>query len=68
MVVSAITGRFPARWVAIGAVLFLGSDSILALRKFRLPVPYASFLIWTTYYVGQLAITLGIAGRARGRA
>jgi len=65
MVVSAIAVRLPARWVAIGAVLFLISDSILAIRKFRMPVPYASLLIWTTYYAGQLAITLGIAGSGR---
>jgi uncharacterized membrane protein YhhN len=66
MVVSALAARFPTCWVAVGAVLFLLSDSILAIHKFRMPVPYASFLIWTTYYAGQLAITLGAAGGARG--
>jgi uncharacterized membrane protein YhhN len=66
MVVSALAARFPTCWVAVGAVLFLVSDSILAIRKFRMPVPYASFLIWTTYYAGQLVIALGAAGGARG--
>jgi uncharacterized membrane protein YhhN len=66
MVVSAITARFPSRWVAIGAVLFLISDSILSIRKFRMPIPYAAYLIWATYYGGQLAIALGVIESPRG--
>jgi uncharacterized membrane protein YhhN len=56
---------------AVGAVLFLISDSVLAWNRFRGHVPAEQYLIWTTYYGGQLLIALetwrrGIAGcRAR---
>jgi uncharacterized membrane protein YhhN len=59
MVVSAILARFSNPWVAIGAILFLISDSLLAVNKFKTPIPYRDFLVWSTYYVGQFAITIG---------
>ena len=34
----------------IGAILFLASDSILALDKFRSPLPQRDLLIMSTYY------------------
>lgn len=57
MVAAAILTRM--RWVAFGAVLFLVSDSLLGVHKFRTPVPFRDLLVWTTYYLGQLAIALG---------
>ena len=56
MVLSAILARFSNPWVAVGAVLFLISDSLLAVNKFKTPVPYRDILVWTTYYVGQFLI------------
>lgn len=46
-------------WVALGAVLFVISDSLIGVGKFRAAVPYRDFLVWTTYYVAQLLIALG---------
>jgi uncharacterized membrane protein YhhN len=57
MVVSAAVSRFPIG-VAIGAILFLISDSVLAANKFKFPVPGHEFLVWPTYYAGQLAMAL----------
>lgn len=57
MVAAAILTPF--RWVAIGAALFLLSDALLGIHKFRAPVPYRDFLVWTTYYLGQVAIAQG---------
>jgi uncharacterized membrane protein YhhN len=57
MVMSAAVSRFPIG-VAIGAILFLVSDSVLAVNKFKFPVPGRDFLIWPTYYAGQLLMAL----------
>jgi uncharacterized membrane protein YhhN len=57
MVMSAAVSRFPIG-VALGAILFLVSDSVLAVNKFKFPVPGRDFLIWPTYYAGQLMMAL----------
>ncbi|HEU0185264.1 MAG TPA: lysoplasmalogenase [Blastocatellia bacterium] len=59
MVVSAILAGFSKPWVCVGAILFLISDSILAVNKFKSPVPMAGYLIWATYYLAQFGIALG---------
>jgi uncharacterized membrane protein YhhN len=59
MVLSAILARFSNPWVAVGAVLFLISDSLLAVNKFKTPIPFRDVLVWTTYYVGQFSIANG---------
>jgi uncharacterized membrane protein YhhN len=69
MVSAAILARFRQPWVAVGAILFLISDSLLAIHKFKEPVPLRDFLVWTTYYFGQCGIALGYlgSGQAAGR-
>jgi len=62
MVLSAILARFPNPWVAVGAILFLISDSLLAVNKFKTPIPYRDFLVWSTYYAGQYGIAIGFLG------
>jgi uncharacterized membrane protein YhhN len=42
-----------------GAVLFITSDSILAINKFYQPFEYAGVAIMLTYGIAQLLITLG---------
>ncbi len=59
MVSTAILARFEQPWVAVGAVLFLISDSLLAINKFKTAIPLRDFLVWTTYYLGQCGIALG---------
>jgi len=59
MVCTAILARFRQRWVAVGAILFLISDSLLAIHKFKQPVPLRDYLVWSTYYLGQYGIALG---------
>ena len=56
---TAILARFRQRWVAVGAILFLVSDSLLAVHKFKEPVPLRDYLVWSTYYLGQCGIALG---------
>lgn len=45
----------------IGAISFIVSDSVLAINKFILDVPYSHQLIMFTYYGAQIFITLSIA-------
>jgi uncharacterized membrane protein YhhN len=59
MAASAITARFPSPWVATGALLFVLSDSVLAVNRFRMPVPFEAWIVWSTYYAAQLLITRG---------
>ena len=59
MVSLAILAGFEQPWVAAGALLFLLSDALLAIDKFKTPVPLRDLLVWTTYYLGQCGIALG---------
>jgi len=63
MVLTAILARFRNPWVPVGAVLFLISDSLLAIHKFKTAVPLHDYLVWTTYYLGQCGIALGYLAR-----
>lgn len=47
-------------FVFLGAVLFMISDSILALDKFHAAIPFSSILIMLTYAMAQYFIVLGI--------
>ena len=48
---------------ALGAILFVFSDFVLAWNKFVEPVEYAGYLIMVSYYVGQLLIFWGAVHR-----
>ena len=65
MVVSAIIARFASPWVAVGAILFLISDSVLAINKFKMTLPYRDIVVWSTYYLGQYAIATGFLSQLR---
>ena len=51
------------QWILTGAVLFVISDSILAVNKFATALPMASFLIMLTYGIGQYLIICGYLKR-----
>jgi uncharacterized membrane protein YhhN len=42
----------------LGSLLFLASDSLLAVTLFVYDIPYASIVVIITYWLGQLGITL----------
>jgi uncharacterized membrane protein YhhN len=46
--------------ILVGAIFFVGSDSILAFDKFYSPIPFNSFLIMSTYCIAQYFIVSGI--------
>ena len=46
-----------AGWMALAGALSFGlSDTLLALHRFRAPVPGAWYLVILTYWAGQLGI------------
>ena len=59
MVAAAILGRFRQSWLVCGALLFLISDALIGINKFKMPVPGRDHLVWATYYLGQCGIALG---------
>jgi uncharacterized membrane protein YhhN len=52
------------RTVLFGALIFVISDSLLAINKFIMPLPYSGVLVLGTYYSAQECILLGwVRGR-----
>lgn len=47
-------------FVAIGAFIFMSSDTFIAINKFVTPFDGARYAIMTTYYAAQLMICFGI--------
>jgi uncharacterized membrane protein YhhN len=67
MCLSALNlyGRPYFRSVFTGALLFLISDSLIALDRFYVPIPWSGVWIMATYLSGQYLIIRGIADWAR---
>jgi uncharacterized membrane protein YhhN len=49
--------------VALGATVFVASDSILSVDRFVRPLPHARLSLMVTYHVGQALIVLGVLAR-----
>ena len=54
---ASTQGEAAADRVALGACIFMASDALIAINKFLMPVPLASFWILVTYFAAQLLIT-----------
>jgi uncharacterized membrane protein YhhN len=59
MGVMSLLAGFRSWIVPLGALLFMLSDSLIAVGKFKHPIRYDDYLIWCTYYVGQVCIAMG---------
>jgi uncharacterized membrane protein YhhN len=66
MGVTATLAGFQTRMVVYGAALFIFSDSLIAVGKFKTPVEYGDYLVWGTYYLGQLLIAVGFLREKTG--
>ena len=53
---ATVLGDAASRWVALGACVFMVSDSLIAINKFVTPVALSSLWILATYYCAQLLI------------
>lgn len=54
-----------ARVAALGAGLFVISDTTLAFNKFAGPIPFANAIVLTTYWLAQWAIASSLRPAAR---
>ncbi|WP_240518390.1 MULTISPECIES: lysoplasmalogenase [unclassified Lysinibacillus] len=52
--------RKGSKFATIGALLFISSDSYLAINKFVMPLPFSHEVIMLTYYGAQILIALSI--------
>ncbi|HEX8924951.1 MAG TPA: lysoplasmalogenase [Terriglobales bacterium] len=59
MAISAQRSKFPAI-TAIGALLFVASDAMLAYARFHQIFYAAAVLIWFSYYLAQVLICVGV--------
>jgi uncharacterized membrane protein YhhN len=63
-----ITAMVVAAWatgdwlVALGASVFVGSDTLLAINRFVRPLPRADVAVMVAYHLGQALIVLGVLG------
>jgi uncharacterized membrane protein YhhN len=62
-----IRNRRAGWWMAWGAILFIISDTILAINKFYISLDFAPILIMLTYGLAQLNIVEGGIEYIRGR-
>jgi sterol desaturase/sphingolipid hydroxylase (fatty acid hydroxylase superfamily)/uncharacterized membrane protein YhhN len=53
---ATVRGDAASRWVAVGACVFMLSDSLIAVNKFLTPVPLSSLWILITYFAAQMLI------------
>ncbi len=60
MVVSALFASGMPRWLPVGAVLFLASDSLIAIDRFLTDIPHAGVWVMLTYAAAQGCLTLGV--------
>lgn len=53
-------------WVALGALIFMVSDTLIAIDKFVSPFAGSGVAIMATYYIAQLLICVGVIRHGRG--
>src|SRR5688572_30168306 len=67
VVMAMLSLRFRGIEVPLGAVLFMVSDSLIALEKFLWQAAWVGPLVWITYALAQLLITRGMLVSSRSR-
>ena len=59
---AVVLRQTAATAVAVGACVFMLSDSLIAINRFVAPVDWASLWILATYYVAQVLMVQSVAG------
>jgi len=65
MAMSALLADLGTPLAAVGALMFIASDAMLAIGKFHGPFPGSAQLIWITYYASQALILQGTLRRTK---
>jgi len=60
MGMAAIGTTLPSYLVPLGAALFIASDVVLAIEKFKAKFPFAKTLNWLLYASGQIILAIGV--------
>lgn len=55
----AVQSSLNMRWAVVGAILFIISDSFIAINKFIHPIPFESYWIMSSYYGAQFMLVTG---------
>ena len=58
-----LLGAFAAGLLAVGALLFMASITLLAFNQFSSPLPEPELLILSTYFVGQWFVAMSAGSR-----
>lgn len=66
LVVAWMALRIADPWIVIGTAIFILSDTVLALRRFRWGAAHqfdtaAAYVVWVTYYAAQLILAVTLA-------
>jgi len=64
MGVTTLLSEKSNTWLVIGGISFILSDSIIGIDKFYQEIPYATFLIMSSYYFAQFSLVKGIFEQA----
>ena len=59
MAASAALGEHNHRILVFGAVMFIISDSLIAINRFVSPIPYNDHWVMSSYYLAQVLIVYG---------
>jgi uncharacterized membrane protein YhhN len=60
MATAALFSKYPVKLVAVGALFFVISDAVLGARQFMNLPDFTGYIVWSTYYLAQLMMTLGV--------
>ncbi len=60
MGITALTTTLPSLLVPLGAVLFIASDVVLAVERFKFKFPLDKQINWTLYGGGQILLAMGV--------
>ncbi len=55
----AVLAPFNTPWPALGMMMFMISDSLLAVNKFADPFVGADYAVWLTYFAAQYLLVIG---------
>lgn len=61
----AVQSSLSMHWAVLGALIFIISDSLIAINKFVYPLPFEGFLIMSTYYAAQFMLITSLGKLAK---
>jgi len=54
-------------WSVLGAIIFIASDSLIAVDKFLYPIPMRSYWVMITYYLAQWMLITGLLNSGQSK-